>query len=127
MRSRMRLRSALSADPQRDRACYSTCWEVFMTRISIVVTLAIEFTAGCGSKKKPEHRGAGAGASGTPAAVGGAGRAPAAVKLPKLGLALDAQGDVTVGDAITGDGHMLQGAGIGALTVQVATAPQTID
>lgn len=89
-----------------------------MSRISITLAAALALgtlVSGCGSKKEGEK------------ASGGGGGAAAAVKLPKLGLALDAPGEVTVGDAIVGDGHMLQGGGIGAMSVEVAKSPQTLD
>jgi hypothetical protein len=90
-----------------------------MSRISITLaaTLALStFVSACGSKKEGEK-----------ASGGGGGGAAVAVKLPKLGLVLDAPGEVTVGDAIVGDGHMLQGEGIGAMSVEVAKSPQTVD
>jgi hypothetical protein len=89
-----------------------------MSRISITLaaTLALgALVSGCGSKKEGEK------------ASGGGGGAPAAVKLPKLGFVIDAPGEVTVGDAIMGEGHMLQGEAIGAMSVEVAKAPQTVD
>jgi hypothetical protein len=48
-------------------------------------------------------------------------------KLPKLGLTIDVPGDVTLGDAIMGTGHMLQGEDIGAMQVEIAEKPQTLD
>jgi len=87
-----------------------------MTRISILFIAAALFT---GCKKKDEG---GASPSGK-AAEAKAGP----TKLPKLGLSIDVPGKVEVGDAIMGEGHMLQGAGVGALTVEVATKPQTIE
>ena len=48
-------------------------------------------------------------------------------KLPKLGLEVDAPGGPEVGDAIMGQGHLLQGSGIGAMTVEVAGKPQTME
>ncbi len=48
-------------------------------------------------------------------------------KLPKLGLEVDAPGGPEVGDAIMGEGHMLSGSGIGAMTVEVAAKPQTME
>jgi len=84
-----------------------------MIRISFVLAAVVTLASGCGSKKEADK-----------AAGGGA---AAVVKLPKLGLALDAPGEVTVGDAIAGEGHMLQGSEIGALNVEAAKAPQTLD
>jgi len=48
-------------------------------------------------------------------------------KLPKLGLSIDVPGDVELGDAIMGTGHMLQGADIGAMQVEIAEKPQTLE
>jgi hypothetical protein len=103
-----------------------------MTRISIVATVVFAVVAGCGSKKEGESSSGGAppapAKSETPAKTesGGGGAARAAVKLPKLGLTIDAPGEVSVGDAIVGEGHMLQGSGVGALNVEVGK-PQTLD
>src|SRR5262245_5091972 len=93
-----------------------------MTRISVLFIAALSF-AGC--KKKDE---AGAPAS-DKAASGKAAEAAKAgpTKLPKLGLSIDVPGKVEVGDAIMGEGHMLQGAGVGALTVEITAKPQTIE
>ncbi len=89
-----------------------------MMRISIVL-VAVAALAGC-SKKKDE-------AGGGAAAGGGGGGAAAVVKLDTLGLELDVPGKVEVGKAIGGDGSMLQGSGIGAMTVEVAKTPMPID
>ncbi len=91
-----------------------------MMRISIVL-VAVAALAGC-SKKKDEGGGGGAGGGG-----GGGGGAPAVVKLDTLGLELDVPGKVEVGKAIGSDGSMLQGSGIGAMTVEVATKPMPLD
>jgi hypothetical protein len=88
-----------------------------MTRISIVF-VAVALFSGC---KKTDEGGASAGK--TTEAKPAAGP----TKLPKLGLSIDVPGKVEVGDAIMGEGHMLQGAGVGALTVQIAAKPQTLD
>ena len=88
-----------------------------MSRISIALVAVCALVSGCGSKKEGDKAGAG----------GGGGGAPAAVKLPKLGLALDAPGEISVGDAIASEGHMLQGAGVGAMSVEIAKTPQTLD
>lgn len=96
-----------------------------MKQTIIGVSLAaVLVLAGCGSKKEGD-------AAGKPAS-GESGGKPAeakggAVKLPKLGLAVDAPGETTVGDAIIGEGQMVQGSGVGAMTVEVAKAPQTLD
>src|SRR3954462_7376567 len=55
------------------------------------------------------------------------GAAAAATKLPKLGLTIDVPGGVTVGDAVLGTGHMLQGEDIGAMQIEIAEEPQTLD
>jgi hypothetical protein len=90
-----------------------------MTRISIVLVTVALFT-GC---KKKEEDGAPAGkpTEAKAAAKGGP------TKLPKLGLSIDVPGKVDVGDAIMGDGHMLMGAGVGAMTIEVAAKPQTLE
>lgn len=48
-------------------------------------------------------------------------------KLPKLGLQIDVPGSVQVGDAVMGEGHMLQGASIGAMQIEVADKKKSID
>jgi hypothetical protein len=48
-------------------------------------------------------------------------------KLPKLGLQVDVPGAVEIGDAIMGEGHMLQGGSIGAMQVEIAQKAQTLD
>jgi hypothetical protein len=92
-----------------------------MKRTTILLLVSASITAAaCGSKKD---------AAGSAASGGEAKPAEAAgpTKLPKLGLQLDAPGEITVGDAIGGEGHMLQGAGIGAMQIEVATKPETLD
>ena len=86
-----------------------------MTRISILF-VAVALFAGC---KKKDDGGEAAGKA-TEAKAG-------PTKLPKLGLSIDVPGAVEIGDAIMGEGHMLQGAGVGALTVEIDEKPQTID
>jgi hypothetical protein len=84
--------------------------------------------AGCGKKQGADKAATGdKPATDKPAADKPAAGGGGAVKLAKLGLQLDAPGEVTVGDAIVGDGQMVQGGGIGALTVEVAKTPQTLD
>jgi hypothetical protein len=59
-----------------------------------------------------------------------AGDQPAAAptKLPHLGLKLDVPGDeITVSNAIGGDGDMVQATTVGALQVEVWKTPQTLD
>jgi hypothetical protein len=94
--------------------------EVSMNRISLVFVVAAALAAGC-SKKDGDK---GAGGAGDKAGGGGA---PAAVKLSKLGLTLDAPGKVDVADGIGGDGHMLTGSGVGAFSVETAKTPATLD
>lgn len=57
------------------------------------------------------------------------GSKPAAgpTKLPKLGLQIDVPGSVEVGDAVMGQGHMLQGASIGAMQIEIADKKMSID
>jgi hypothetical protein len=87
-----------------------------MTRISILF-VAVALFAGC---KKKEDGGTAAGKTTEAKATG-------PTKLPKLGLSIDVPGAVEVGDAIMGEGHMLQGGSVGALTVEIDDKPQTID
>src|SRR5690606_21103431 len=47
--------------------------------------------------------------------------------LPDLGLQLDAPGAIEVGKAIGGPGHMLQGSGIGAMTIEPTDKPETLE
>lgn len=93
-----------------------------MIRASIFALALITFT-GC-SKKKDE--GGATAAKGTESAQ----KAPAAkgpTKLPKLGLSIEVPGSVEVGDAIMGEGHMLQGSSIGAMQIEIAEKPKTLD
>ncbi len=87
-----------------------------MTRISVLF-IAVALFAGC---KKKDEDGGSAGKT-TEAAKAGP------TKLPKLGLTIDAPGKVEVGDAIMGEGHMLMGEGVGAMTIEIAKTPQTLD
>jgi hypothetical protein len=89
-----------------------------MRHISIVFVALAALAISC-SKKDSGDKGGTAGDKG--------GGAPAAVKLPKLGLTLDAPGAVKTEDAMMGEGHMLTGSGVGAMTVETAKAPQTLD
>lgn len=86
-----------------------------MTRISILFIAALA-TTGC----KKNDEGGGAAGKATEAKAG-------PTTLPKLGLSIDVPGKVEVGDAIMGEGHMLQGAGIGALTVEIESKPKTLE
>ena len=87
-----------------------------MTRISVLL-IAVALFAGC---KKKEDGGSSAGKATEAKSAG-------PTKLPKLGLSVDVPGKVEVGDAIMGEGHMLQGAGIGAMTVEITAKPQTLE
>jgi hypothetical protein len=53
--------------------------------------------------------------------------AAAPTKLPHLGLKVDVPGEVTVSNAIGGDGDMVQATTVGALQVEVWKTPQTLD
>ena len=89
-----------------------------MTRASILfIAVATLTTTAC--KKKED----GATGSAEKATEGKA----AAVKLPKLGLQIDVPGEANVDDAIGGEGHMLMGAGFGAMTVDITKTPQTLE
>ncbi len=90
-----------------------------MIRASILF-IAVATLAATACNKKKE---AGGSSSGKTAE----GKAASAVKLPKLGLQIDAPGEITVGDAIMGEGHMLQGEGVGAMQIEIPKAPQTLD
>lgn len=85
-------------------------------RISIALGVAAALCAGCSKK---DEGGAAAGKA-TEAKAG-------PTKLPKVGLTIDAPGKVEVTDAIMGDGDMLMGAGVGAMTIEVAAKPQTLE
>lgn len=87
-----------------------------MKRISIVF-VAVAALAAVGCSKKDDKAGGG----------GGGGGPPAAVQLPKLGLTLDAPGKVEVKDAIGGEGHMLTGGGVGAMSIEVAKEAEALD
>jgi hypothetical protein len=87
-----------------------------MTRISILF-ITVALFAGC---KKKEDGGGAAGKTTEAKAAG-------PTKLPKLGLSIDAPGKVEVGDAIMGEGNMLTGAGVGAMTIEIADKPQTLE
>ena len=88
-----------------------------MMRMTILF-VATALLVGC--KKKEDNVGSSAKATESKAAAG-------PTKLPKLDLQIDVPGKVEVGDAIMGDGHMLQGAGVGAMTVEIAEKPQTLE
>src|SRR5512139_3030279 len=87
-----------------------------MTRISVLF-ITVALFAGC---KKKEEGGAAAGKTAEAAKA-------SPTKLPKLGLSIDAPGKVEIGDAIMGEGHMLTGERVGAMTVEIAEKPQTLE
>jgi hypothetical protein len=91
-----------------------------MKHISLVFVALAALAIGCSKKDSGDKADNAAGGK-------GGGGAPAAVKLPKLGLALDAPGAVKTEDAMMGEGHMLTGSGVGAMTVESAKATQTLD
>lgn len=91
-----------------------------MIRASLVF-VALAALAGTGCKKKEEGGAGGAAASGKAAEPAGP------TKLPKLGLQIDAPGKLEVGDAILGEGHLLQGSGVGAMQIETAEKTQTLD
>ena len=51
----------------------------------------------------------------------------AATKLPKLGLQIDVAGETNVGDAIMGEGNMIQGESVGAMQVEIMKTPKSLD
>lgn len=90
-----------------------------MIRVSVLF-IAVAMFAGC---KKDEG---GSSSSSSKAAKPAEAKGP--TKLPKLGLQIDVPGSVEVGDSLMGEqGHMLQGEGIGAMSVEVEKTPQTLD
>lgn len=90
-----------------------------MIRASILF-LAVASLATTTACKKKDGDGGSAGKSAESAKAG-------PTKLPKLGLSIDVPGEVTLGDAVMGDGHMLTGEDVGAMQVEVAEKPQTLD
>lgn len=92
-----------------------------MIRASLVC-LALSFVvAGCSKKED----GAASSSSAKPAESAKPAAGP--TKLPKLGLQIDVPGSVEVGDAVLGQGHMLQGASIGAMQIEIADKKKSID
>ena len=87
-----------------------------MTRISVLL-ITVALFAGC---KNKDEGGSSAGKATEAKAAG-------PTKLPKLGLSIDVPGKVEVGDAIMGEGHMLTGPGVGAMTIEITAKAQTID
>ena len=80
---------------------------------ALLVALASITITGCSKKE-----GDGGGESAKPAGP---------TKLPKLGLQIDVPGAVELSDAIGGEGHMLMGSGIGAMSIEITPTPQTIE
>jgi len=78
-----------------------------MKRLSIVLFAAVSMFAGC--KKDSE--------AAAPAA---------ALELKKIGLHIDVAGETTVGDAIMGDGVMIQGETIGAMQIETMKEAKTL-
>ena|SRR5579883_2954314 len=87
---------------------------MFRTTIAMMLVVA---AVGCGKKKDEDKAGTGKPSEG----------AAAAQKLPKLGLSISVDGDVTFGDAIMGEGDLVTGSSVGALQVETWKKPQTID
>ncbi|MGE0401592.1 MAG: hypothetical protein AB7T06_33130 [Kofleriaceae bacterium] len=58
---------------------------------------------------------------------GGSDKPAGPTQLPKLSLQIDVPGSVTVSNAIGGEGHMLMGEGIGAMTITVEKEAKTLD
>lgn len=85
-----------------------------MIRISLLVVALATTGLGC---KKNESNGSGAAKSAEAKPT----------KLPKLGLQVDVPGAAEVGDAIMGEGNMVQGEAVGAMQVEIAKKPQTLD
>jgi hypothetical protein len=87
-----------------------------MSRLTIATMLVLA-TVGC-KKKDEDAKGGAAKPSETPAA---------AQKLPRAGLQIALDGEVSFDKEIGGDGDMVTGASIGALTVSAWAKPQTIE
>ncbi len=81
-----------------------------MVRIALTFAVVTSLLAACGSKE--------GGASG--GKVG-------PTKLTKYPLVIDLPGAVEVEDSIAGEGHMLTGAGIGAMSIDALKEPRTLD
>ena len=90
-----------------------------MIRASILF-IALATLAGPACKKK-EDGGAASGKTSEAAKPAGP------TKLPKLGLQIDVPGEVNIGDAPMGEGHMLMGSAIGAMQIEIPKKPQTLD
>jgi hypothetical protein len=95
-----------------------------MIRVSI---LAIALTMSLGACGKKKDEAGGTAAKGTEATTKAEAKQGGPTKLPKLGLQIDVPGSVEVGDAVMGEGHMLQGSAIGAMQIEVADKKKTLD
>jgi hypothetical protein len=84
-----------------------------MIRASIlcIALAALATTTACGNKDGDK----------------GGGKSAGPTKLPTLGLVIEVPGDVELGEAMMGKGHMLTGADIGAMQVEIAEKPQTLE
>jgi len=51
----------------------------------------------------------------------------APTKLGKLDLSIDVPGEVHVGDAVMGEGNMIQGEAVGAMQVETMKTPKSLD
>src|SRR5207302_10105526 len=80
-----------------------------MNRLSIVLFAVVSLAAGCKDKKSDAAAAAGP------------------LKLPKLNLQIDVAGETNVGDAIMGEGNMIQGENVGAMQVELMKTPKTLD
>lgn len=96
-----------------------------MIRASILF-LALSTLAVTGCKKKEEGAAGGGAAPSGEKAGGGAAAKGGPVALPDLGLQIDAAG-VSVDKAIGGTGHMLTGGAVGAMTIELKDADQTLE
>jgi hypothetical protein len=91
-----------------------------MNRLSIALVTAVSLISFAGCKDKKSD---GGGASAGKAAEGKG----AALKLPKLNLQIDVAGESNVGDAIMGEGNMIQGESIGAMQVEIMKTPKPLE
>lgn len=81
----------------------------------VAVFAVVAAVAGCDKKKE--------------SGGGGGGEAAKAVKLPNLGLQIDAPGAVELHDSIgnKGHGHMLSVGGVGGMAIDEDSKPMTLD
>jgi hypothetical protein len=95
-----------------------------MSRLFTISTLVVVVLAPACSKKESGAPSAGKPADDKPAAGDDK---PAPTKLPHLGRQIDVPGEVTVSDAIGGDGDMVQASAVGALQIEAWKTPQSLD